>query len=289
MFLFSELNPKVQSTIIEEMRDKNLSDNWFDPVMERFRDKIAEFVYDPLAVELHFKLFGDTSHFGVDTKSLLSQLDPYKLAETYLDPKLEGLSKFFGWKFFQNIDKNYGHVGYFFYKGEENKSYIPGWRTSPNYTFRAELIEKATPPNLGQKVKDEIHKSMAAAFNEFWEDLMGLCKETYRELLEEYEFQTSDKVIIERLNSMQGVMYTAEGHGIVLRGDEHTAYADENKEEIQYVVLNTVDESNPQLVVDDKGNTKVFANKAEADAMLKELVSGSVLPLNYLLQTAELK
>jgi len=185
LYKFDELDPDIQEQVIDKHREWNVDDSWwYESMIDCYTDELQKMGFNKVSIYFSgFSSQGDGAVFeckSIDFDTILTTFIKENFRDIY-DWYMDGLIEF----------------GFSIYRYSSMYSHE---RTA---RFEIDYIEVTTDDELTQKEYDDLVEKYSARINEFgnWmeEWRYDYCHKIYKELENDYEYQTSDEAIKESL------------------------------------------------------------------------------------------
>lgn len=176
IFSFDELSEEAKQVALEQFSDINTDHNWYEFIYDDFKEQLKENTLF-VAEKIYFSGFysqGDGAMF--EGSFLVNDDSDIKLLNQYFKPRIVKLIK----KGLITLTINFNHYGHYCHE----KSYQNDFDLFISYD---------------KKFTENISKEIHEAEDKITEDYEILCKDLYRDLEEEYDFQSEAEQIAETI------------------------------------------------------------------------------------------
>ena len=185
-FEFKELNPEIKSKVLDDNRDINVSDEWYDFALDDLESKIKE--------NLNLNISRDKVYFDIFAKTSFCKLDIGEVSKALSQkyPKLINI----------DLPNFFGVTAYWSLRKSDFGNDIIELETEHS---EDEGIERETEEVINEEIKSNILKDLT--------ELQEIILQFFKGLYEDYDYLTSDESIKETFEAND---YTFEETGAIV-------------------------------------------------------------------------
>jgi len=196
VYKFDELPTETQEKLLDKYREVNVEDTWWaDSDIDYLKEEASKLGFDFDAKDVEWAILSRDSKVGVTSKAISIDFE-----------------KILGKKMIADLEKKYD--------AEMDYEWLPRLvgNFSPYEVLEIKFREyggksgrKIVPERVKEQIKDKVYKNL--------DEFISLTKQTYKDLIESYEYQTSDEAVKDMLENNYGE-FTVDGKPYMGSGQE---------------------------------------------------------------------